>query len=663
MKKETSLSSAFSQAIGLCFHFFGYECARAASIALLSANEIGLKSEALPLTIAVGSPASALVLYLYARSIKTNGTKFTQRISSIFCIISFIFVITFFSSLNGNFGKVVVVCFYAYREIYCTLISTQQWSYIASVLDKTTSSYLVKFAGAVSIASAIGGCAVEQLVKIGGVLGLLIAALVCTIISLLAAEISYVLNKSETTDKETKLKNSNGEVNSDIPTTTQSNDDKEINNLKSRRSSFKSNSSSTSVWLDGWEMMLKNDMLQMLFAEALIHQVCANMLNLMFHDGLRFSIPNDRERATVVGRFFATVNVTACIFQCFFLPIILSQSSLPYVLILIPVVIFCMSMFAFLSPCLLSTMFVFGSLKVLEYSVMTAATEMIYMPMGQDVRYLGKELIRFFGHKLGKSAASLILSAVVGHMQPSLGTQSLWSAMFTCIWGIIMYILTGKLMSQESEAPKLPFNEIIKNTQQFIQRTVSKSTLFDISNNDEVGDHHSSTTSESDASNDGITDEVNNTNEKKVSIDKTTKMISRTSVISNVTTDDELTDEGTPPNMYHTDDNDEYNNNNNNNESWEPNYQPTSGGLRYRGKDEKLYEKKILNQEYNQPNTLDDSETNDDNNNIQTSFIQTNEKKKSSFTLLRVGSAFVDLSSMVPEEEDDDDQDSFRGNY
>ena len=39
----------------------------------------------------------------------------------------------------------------------------------------------------------------------------------------------------------------------------------------------------------------------------------------------------------------------------------------------------------------------------LEYSIMTSATEMIYMPMGHEHRYLGKELIRFFGHRMGKS--------------------------------------------------------------------------------------------------------------------------------------------------------------------------------------------------------------------------------------------------------------------
>lgn len=649
-ENNCNLPAAFAQCFGLIAHFVGYECARAASIALLSANEIGLKSEALPLTIAVGSPASALVLYLYAFSIKKNGTKFTQRVSSIFCIASFLCVISLFSSLRGNFGKVVVVCFYAYREIYCTLISTQQWSYIASVLDKSTSSYLVKFAGAVSIASAVGGCAVEQLVKIGGVLGLLIAALICTILSLLAAEISYVLNKAESSETKVKINNEGNDH-----SVVQSSDENENRNSKtkfetSKRSSF-TKPSSSSIWVDGWEMILKNDMLQMLFAEALIHQVCANMLNLMFHDGLRFSIPDDRERATVVGRFFATVNVTACIFQCFFLPIILSQSSLPYVLILIPVVVFGMSMFAFLSPCLLSTMFVFGSLKVLEYSVMTAATEMIYMPMGQDVRYLGKELIRFFGHKLGKSAASLILSAIVGHMQPSLGTQSLWSALFTCIWGIIMYFLTGKLISQESDSPELPFKEIIRTTHQFIKRTVSKSTLFDISNNDESFDRNSATTSESGISNDGITEE----NEKEISSDKKiSKPRINDSAANTVTSDDES--DGTPPNLYHTIDSSsegmDYTNNNYS-KVWESSYQvSTQSGLRYRGKDERVFERKILPKN----EILDDLKGDYSN--------RTTSTEKKSFTLFRVGSAFVDLSSMVPVRDDDDDNhNSFHGNY
>lgn len=686
-KVLTSVPSAVCQAIGLCFHFFGYECARAASIALLSANEIGLKSEALPLTVAVGSPASALVLYLYARSIKNNGTKFTQRISSVFCIISFLCVTSSFSSLKGNFGKFVVVSFYAYREIYCTLISTQQWSYIASVLDKSTSSYLVKFAGAVSISSAIGGCAVEQLVNIGGVLGLLVAAFICTVLSFITAEISYILNKSVPSEKEMKCNNhiksntisniNNSNINSsniisnkenNNNSVAQSAENKEIQDLP-KLENVKKNSC---IWVDGWEMILKNNMLQMLFAEALIHQVCANMLNLMFHDGLRFSMPDDRERATLVGRFFATVNVTACIFQCFFLPIILSQSSLPYVLILIPVLISFMSFFAFMSPSLLSTMFVFGSLKVLEYSIMTAATEMIYMPMDQDVRYLGKELIRFFGHKLGKSAASLILSGIVGHLQPSLGTQSLWSAIFSSVWSVIMYVLSVKLMSQESSKPALPpLNNIIESTHQFIKRTVSKSTLIDVSMKEEDCSENSSTTSESGVSDSGLIDE-SVLNKRKISSDKTNLSDSND---KSFTTDDES--DGTPPNIFH-----EANvpvsemnyTNDNYMKVWKSGYQ---SGLRYRGKKENTIGR--VHEEYNelevkdgvlQPSTGNFDDSNPDDIDAPTSInnnpgdidasISTNKRK--SFTLLRVGSAFVQLSSMVPDGVDNEE--SFHGgNY
>jgi hypothetical protein len=38
-------------------------------------------------------------------------------------------------------------------------------------------------------------------------------------------------------------------------------------------------------------------------------------------------------------------------------------------------------------------------------------------------RYLGKELIRFFGHRMGKSVAVMILSAASAHFNPSMATQ------------------------------------------------------------------------------------------------------------------------------------------------------------------------------------------------------------------------------------------------
>ena len=133
----------------------------------------------------------------------------------------------------------------------------------------------------------------------------------------------------------------------------------------------------------------------------------------------------DSERAVLVGRFFASVNIAACFLQVFVMPHVLSISTLPKVLCAIPMIVFCIVIGGYIYPSLLTIMFGFGALKVLEYSIMTSATEMIYMPMNHEQRYLGKELIRFFGHRMGKSAAVMMLSAASVHFKPSLATQVL----------------------------------------------------------------------------------------------------------------------------------------------------------------------------------------------------------------------------------------------
>lgn len=134
-------------------------------------------------------------------------------------------------------------------------------------------------------------------------------------------------------------------------------------------------------------------------------------------------VPLDSERAVLVGRFFASVNIAACFLQVFVMPSVLSVSTLPKVLRSIPLVIFAIVIAGYIYPSLLTVMFGFGALKVLEYSIMTSATEMIYMPMSSEQRYLGKELIRFFGHRMGRSAAVMILSAASAHFKPSMATQ------------------------------------------------------------------------------------------------------------------------------------------------------------------------------------------------------------------------------------------------
>ena len=122
-------------------------------------------SEALSYTVFVGFPASALVFYLYAKSIQAYGPRFTLRVSEIACCAQLIFMICIHNSLTsgGVWTQVAVIGFYAYREIYVTLLSTQQWSFIASALTASTSTYIVSFAGIVSMSSALGKSVVNVL--------------------------------------------------------------------------------------------------------------------------------------------------------------------------------------------------------------------------------------------------------------------------------------------------------------------------------------------------------------------------------------------------------------------------------------------------------------------------------------------------------------------
>jgi hypothetical protein len=102
----------------------------------------------------------------------------------------------------------------------------------------------------------------------------------------------------------------------------------------------------------------------------------------------------------------------------------------------------------------------FNPPKVLEYSIMTSATEMIYMPMDHDQRYLGKELVRFFGHKMGRTVAVFVLSAANAHFNPSIWMQSSWAGVITALWIVIMSYLSTHLAHRnqviEKAAPPLP---------------------------------------------------------------------------------------------------------------------------------------------------------------------------------------------------------------
>lgn len=268
--------------------------------------------------MAVGSPISAMVLFLYARSIKRNGPRITLLVSNICCVLLLGLMSITCGSLKGIWGQSAVLLFYCFREIYVSLLSTQQWSFIASVLDSKTSNYLVTFAGVVSVASAAGGCSVEYLVSLGGVRALLITAFVSCGCSFLSAEIGTFLASSVNEDGKSRIHSGlskfSRQSTKDILAGTSSDTIKtskkgsEFLGDSDNKEDAKSEASK-GFWRKSLKLLMKHETLQLLFVEALIHQCCSNMLNMMFYDGLRTGTDTDTGVICTVFKTFLICRV------------------------------------------------------------------------------------------------------------------------------------------------------------------------------------------------------------------------------------------------------------------------------------------------------------------------------------------------------------------
>ena len=74
-----------------------------------------------------------------------------------------------------------------------------------------------------------------------------------------------------------------------------------------------------------------------------MHQFSSNVLNQVFNDTLRTAIREDNDRAYVSGNFWLAVNGLACSLQILIMPFILTTTTMPYIILTLPVITFLVS--------------------------------------------------------------------------------------------------------------------------------------------------------------------------------------------------------------------------------------------------------------------------------------------------------------------------------
>ncbi|GKY94094.1 hypothetical protein MPSEU_000375800 [Mayamaea pseudoterrestris] len=403
--------AAFFTAVAMACHYWGYSIARPVTVSLFTSASTGYKgfSWAFPFAMAFVSPVSLVLLMGYSRVLERLGPRGAISVSTFFCaIVMTISAIglgiseeTGCSIAGLPVSKLISGPLFIFREAYVQLLSSQFWSFLASILTPNQSAkWFGPIAGLTSIASAAGGVCVLPLVNRIGLAGATLATAVTLLMSMFFSTLAY-----KTSDKygftpterkaSTRLAASAGR--------------RAFGSKSSERGKHKG-----SMFVKALHLFARVPVLGALFMEILASQGLATVLNVIFVSRLESAIPNDSERAGYVGMFFSLVNIITMVIQIVILP--------PIMTILEPkdlwrVVPFITMIFTFFQSTLKhpSLAIVSASLlimKVSEYSVRRMLDEMVFVPLDFESRFLGKEVIGVFGYRFGKSLMSLGISAI-----------------------------------------------------------------------------------------------------------------------------------------------------------------------------------------------------------------------------------------------------------
>lgn len=439
--------SVLSMSLAMSLHFCGYEYARSASLTLFTSRSSGFQSRsALPLALAAVFPASALLLLLYNVLLERLGPRLALRITT--CTSSFL--LSFFvlllpppstSASSTPYSRLLVSVLFIFREAYVSLLATQHWSFLGSVLPAPLrATFFAPIGGLSSLSSAVAGASVGKASEAVGIKGLLLVAGGMLAASALFGEMAYNIagahgfepkdGHAKSSDKSSEECKGKGKGDGQVPR--------------------------PSIITKAKTLFARQPVLKALFIETLACQGLSTLMNVAFLAQLQKVFPQDGARASYLGNFYGLASFVSGLLQFVILP--LSSSLLsnhaPVVWWLLPACMLPLTalQLSSMEPSLALVGASFLTMKVLEYSVRGVLNELVYAPLDFDSRYLGKEVIGMLGYRMGKSGTSLLLSAIGsmwttgGEVDGSLGTGLLFKL---CFAGAACWMLSAINLSRE----------------------------------------------------------------------------------------------------------------------------------------------------------------------------------------------------------------------
>jgi hypothetical protein len=339
-----------------------------------------------------------------------------------------------FSELK-SISKYLLFALFVYQSANVQFLYTQHWSFIGSVLspdEVATSGTLI--AGIGSITSTFAAGYVSTLVERIGLIGSQCTAAIIIGSSAIFADKAYQIASKYGFQPEHGLKKKKEKVETEVESSkiikghsVKSSSSSTATATTATTSSTSSTSTSTSSSTNNEENVLKTALklfkrvpiLGAMFCEVLIAQCLSSLLNFQFMTEVKNTILNDDERAGFTGNCYAWVNGVSGALQFFILPFVVKKIGARWMWLMMPIIMLILTSLQFSqhNPSLALVGLTFLTLKTIEYSLRGQASEMVWVMLDYESRFIGKELINLFANRLGKSGTAVILALLTVRLE------------------------------------------------------------------------------------------------------------------------------------------------------------------------------------------------------------------------------------------------------
>ena len=446
-------------------HFAAYELARSATLAIFTSKKTGFaSSSALPLAVGCVSPFSVVLLSCYSYLLDKRGPRTAIRLTThmfgvVLTVCSLILCLcrpaadgvdddgsssAAHSSHKRIISRATVFVLFVYQNASVRLLHSQHWSFISSVTLKSEAKvWFAPITGLASLTSTISAGSISYLLERFNLFGLLVLAASFMLVGSRCSDNAYrtaaIHNFTPTKESDDTCK----------PATIPSPKAQETDVTPGRdRETWHDNevaeddgtghSSSKSLISKARTLFRRVPILGALFLEVLLCQSLSSLLNFVFLVKTKEAIPNDEERAGWSGKCYAWTNGVSGFLQFVVMPIVMKWVDPRYIWVFMPSTMIILALSLATKSSLLLVCFSFFWMKTQEYSFRPVVSELIYVTMDFDSRYLGKEVINLMADRMGKSgmAMALFIASTFYDEQDLLSTLSKVAFVAACVWSL-----------------------------------------------------------------------------------------------------------------------------------------------------------------------------------------------------------------------------------